>query len=259
MDPRGRVVLLTGASSGIGAAAARVFATAGADVVLVARSAEKLAALAATLPGRPMVLPADVSDQQQVQALVAECSTVYRRIDILINNAGVGLAGPVGELVAHDFEQALRVDLFGPLHMIQAVLPHMQRAGQGQIINVSSVVARHALPYLGGYAAAKAALDRLSEALRIELLGSGIKVTLLRPGTTRTDFRNRRLGQGSEQRRGAPRGVPPETVASAMLRAAHREPRVAYVSLSDRLRLLAVDLLPGLTDRLLAQSFSWKP
>jgi short-subunit dehydrogenase len=259
MNPRGRVVLLTGASSGIGAAAARRFAAAGADLVLVARSADKLATLAGSLPGRPLVLPADISDQRQVQALVDETIAAYKRIDLLINNAGVGIAGPVAELDSQDFEKALQVDLFGPLYAIQAVLPHMQRAGRGQIINVSSVVARHALPYLGGYAAAKAALDRLSEALRIELIGSPITVTMLRPGTTRTGFSSRRLGRGSEQRRGAPRGVPPETVAAAMLRAARREPRVAYVSLSDRLRLIAADLLPGLTDRILAQSFSWKP
>jgi short-subunit dehydrogenase len=259
MDPRGRVVLLTGASSGIGAATARCFAAAGADIVLVARSADKLAALAAALPGRPLVLPADISDQRQVQAIVDESIAACKRIDIVINNAGVGLVGPVADLAAQDFEQALQVDLFGPLYTIQAVLPHMQRAGQGQIINVSSVVARHALPYLGGYAAAKAALDRLSEALRIELLGSPIAVTLLRPGTTRTGFSSRRLGRGNEQRRSTPHGVSPETVAAAMLRAARREPRIAYVSLSDRLRLLAADLLPGLTDRILAQSFSWKP
>lgn len=258
MDPRGKVVIITGASSGIGAAAARAFAAAGADVALAARSVAALERLAAELPGKPLVVPTDVSVATEAHALIARVVAERGRIDILINNAGIGLAGPVATLAPADLEQALAINLLGPLYTIQAAVPHMRQRGRGQIINVSSVVGRQALPYLGGYAAAKAALDRLTEALRMELYGSGIKVTLFRPGTTRTGFRARRLGHGHERRRIAPRGVTPEAVALALLRAARREPRVAYVAFSDRLMVWLAALIPDVVERVLVRTFTWE-
>ncbi len=257
MNPKGRVVIITGASSGIGAAAGRVFAHAGARVVLAARNGDKLQALVAGLPGDALAIPTDVSDEQAVRQLVEQTIVTCGRVDILINNAGIGLAGPVAALSPEDFQAALAVDLFGPLYAIQAVVPHMREQGRGQIINVSSVVGLRALPYLGGYAAAKAALDRMSESLRVELRGSGIAVTLLRPGTTSTGFSQRRLGSGHERRRVSNKGVSPDVVALALLRAARREPRVAYVSLRDRLQVALAALAPSLVDRVLARSFSW--
>jgi short-subunit dehydrogenase len=257
MDPRQTITLITGASSGIGAAAAQAFDAAGASVVLVARNAPALQTVAATLHNNPLVIPTDVSDRAQVFAMVEQVLSTRGRIDILINNAGIGLAGPVEGLRPDDLTRTFAVDLLGPLHTIQAIVPPMRRQQRGQIINISSVLSAQVLPYLGGYAAAKAALDRLSEALRIELKGTGITVTVFRPGTTRTAFRERRLGQGSEQRRIAPRGVPPERVAAALVQAAQREPRLAYTSLSDRLTLWAAALAPALVERLLARSITW--
>ncbi len=258
MDPRNKVVIITGASAGIGAATAQLFAAAGARLVLAARSREPLERLAATLPGRPLVVPTDVADPAQCRALVSRALEAHGRSDILINNAGVGLAGPVAELSPADLERALAVDLLGPLLLIQAALPGMRAQGSGQIINVSTVLAAQPLPYLGGYAAAKAALERLSEALRMELRGSGVAVSVVRPGTTRTGFGGNRLGSGSERRRVAPKGVPPEAVARAILHAARHEPRRAYVRPADRLALLAGALLPGLVERLLSQAITWE-
>lgn len=258
MDPHDKVVLITGASAGIGAATARAFAAAGARLVLAARSREPLERLAAELPGGALVAPADIADAAQCRALVARALAAHGRVDILINNAGVGLAGPVAELSPADLERALAVDLLGPLHLIQAALPAMRARGAGQIINVSTVLAAQPLPYLGGYAAAKAALERLSEALRMELRGSGVAVTVVRPGTTRTGFGGNRLGAGSERRRVAPRGVPPEAVARAILRAARREPRRAYVRLADRLAVWAGALLPGVVEPALSRAIGWE-
>jgi serine 3-dehydrogenase (NADP+) len=259
MDPAGRVAMITGATSGIGLATARLFAEAGARLVLVARGAERLAEVAASLPGGGhLVVAADLGVPQATQDLADRALRECGCVDILINNAGVGLAAPVAELRAEDLLQAVRVNLLGPLALTQALLPAMRARGRGQIMFVSSVVGLRALPYLGGYAATKAAIDRLSESLRVELRGSGVAVTLVRPGTTDTGFAERRLGQGREVRRAGARGATPAQVAGAILRAARREPRVAYVSWRDRLTVLAGLLAPGLTDRLLARSFSWE-
>ena len=257
MHPADKTVIITGASSGIGAATAQAFAAAGANVVLAARDEARLAAVAGSIAGRTLVVPTDVSDRRAVERLVAETVAAFGGIDIVINNAGVGLAAPVAEMSADDFEQALAVDLFGPLALTQAALPHMQRDG-GQLIYVSSVVGLRALPYLGGYAAAKAALDRLTEALRVELRDSGITVTLVRPGSTRTGFSQNRLGSGRERRRVSARAATPEQVARAILKAAVREPRVAYVSLADRLTLAFSLLAPQLTDWMLGRAFEWR-
>ncbi len=258
MDPRGKIVIITGASSGIGAAAARAFAAAGASVTLAARSGAELERLAAELPEHPLVVPTDVRSASAARALVERVIAERGQVDILINNAGIGLAGPVATLDTADLEHVLAVNLLGSLHTIQAAVPHMCQRGQGQIINVSSVVGRQALPYLGGYAASKAALDRLTEALRMELRGTGIVVTLVRPGTTRTEFRQRRLGRGQEQRRVAPRGVPPAAVAQVLLRAAYREPHTAYVTVQDRILVLLSTLLPRVAEGVLARSFRWE-
>jgi short-subunit dehydrogenase len=257
MNPSGRTVIITGASSGIGAATARAFAAAGANVVLAARDETRLATLAQGLAGRPLVAPTDIADRYAVKALVAQTIATFGGIDIVINNAGVGLAAPVEELDADDFQKALAVDLFGPLALTQAALPHMRQRARGQLIYISSVVGLRALPYLGGYAAAKAALDRLTESLRVELRGSDIAVTLVRPGTTRTEFSAHRLGSGRERRRVNSRGATPEQVAQAILRAANREPRVAYVARADRLAVGFSLFAPRLTDWLLGRSFQW--
>ncbi|WP_287157438.1 SDR family NAD(P)-dependent oxidoreductase [Chloroflexus sp.] len=257
MDPRDRVVIITGASSGIGAATARCFAAAGARLVLAARSQEALTQVAADLP-QALAVPTDVSDPEACMRLVERAVATYGQVDILSNTAGIGLTGPVTRLARADLERVLAVDLLGPIWLTQAVVPIMRAGGRGQIINVSSVLAVQPLPFLGGYAAAKAALEQISNALRIELHGSGIAVTVVRPGTTRTDFNQRRLGRGRERRRIAPPGVPPEVVARTILRAARTEPRLAYVSWSDRLALWIGRLFPGLIDAILARAFVWE-
>jgi len=258
MEPRGATVIITGASSGIGAATSRAFAAAGADVVLVARSQDKLHQLAATLPGNPLVYPADITNTEETRTLIDHVLHKRETIDILINNAGIGVIGPVETLSAHDLQQTFAVNLYGTLFAIQAVIPSMRARKRGHIINVSSVVGMHALPYAGGYAASKAALDRLTEAVRMELQGSGIAVTLVRPGTTQTTFSEKRLGQGREIRRFVPAGVSSETVAQTIVRAAKREPHTAYVTLRDQLQVLLATLLPTPVEYILKRAFHWE-
>ncbi|KAB8142129.1 SDR family NAD(P)-dependent oxidoreductase [Chloroflexia bacterium SDU3-3] len=255
MNIQGKVVVITGASSGIGAAAARAFAAAGARLVLAARGEQQLRAVAEETGG--LAVPTDVASRADTDALVARACEAFGGVDVLVNNAGVGIASPVGAIREEDMLAALRVNVLGPLALTQAALPALRERG-GQVIFVSSVVGLRALPYLGGYAATKAALDRLSEALRVELRGSGVAVTLARPGTTSTGFAGSRLGSGHERRRMSSRAVPPEQVARALVRAAQRRPRVVYAAFGDRLNILFSLLTPSLTDRLLGWAFQWE-
>lgn len=257
MQITNKVVIITGASSGIGAAAAQAFAAAGARVVLAARDEALLREVAATLPGRALVVPTDVAVPEQVAALVQRAVAEFGVIDILINNAGVGLASPVAALASEALLKAMQVNLFGPLALTQAALPFLRRS-RGQVMFVSSVVGLRALPYLGGYAATKAALDRLSESLRVELQGSGVAVTLVRPGTTSSGFAAHRLGGGHERRKMNSSAATPEQVAATLVRASVRRPRVAYVTRGDRLNIVFSLLAPKLADRLLGWAFEWE-
>lgn len=257
MSIHGKTVIITGASAGIGAAAARAFAAQGARVVLAARNEARLHAVAASCSGATLAVPTDISDRAAVAVLVQRAVAAFGSVDVVVNNAGVGLAAPVAALRDEDFTAALRVNLLGQIALTQAALPFLRRS-RGQIIFISSVVGLRALPYLGGYAATKAALDRLTESLRVELRGSGVAVTLVRPGTTNTDFAARRLGSGHERRRIDSKGTTPEHVAQTLVRAAQRRPRVAYVTTSDRFSVLFSLLAPRLADRLLGWGFAWE-
>ena len=248
---KGKVAVVTGASSGIGEATALELAARGASVAAVARSAEKLEALsrAAGSGGRVLAVGADVADRDSVEAMIGRVVGEFGRIDVLVNNAGLGLSGRVAELRAEDLRYVFEVNTIGPLNCVQAALPRMGRGGL--VINVSSVVGKRAIPKVGGYCASKFALNALSDALRVEVAERGVSVTSVYPGTTRTAFRDNSRRTKDEKRGWRPKGVPPEKVAKKIADAAEKGPRDVYVTLSDRLFVAGVTLLPGLTDRVL--------
>jgi len=249
---KGKAAIVTGASSGIGEATARNFARLGATVVLAARTGEKLRFLEREIlaaGGRVLAVKTDVTDELSVRAMVEQVVMEFDSIDILVNNAGLGLTGRVAELRADDLRYLFEVNLIGPLHCVQAVLPHMPQGGR--IINVSSVLGKRALPKVGGYCATKFALNALSDALRVELADRDITVTSVHPGTTRTAFRENSRRTRDEKRGWRRKGVMPEEVAAKIARAAEKGGRDVYVTLPDRLFVDVSTLLPGLADRVL--------
>jgi short-subunit dehydrogenase len=249
---KGKVAIVTGASSGIGEATARELASRGTAVVLAARAAEKLEALEREISasgGRALAVKTDVSERDSVEALVSKTVEAFGALDILVNNAGLGLSGRVAQLRAEDLRHVFEVNTVGPLNCIQAALPHMGRGGR--IINVSSVIGKRSIPKVGGYCATKFALNALSDALRVEIADRGITVTSAYPGTTRTAFRENSRRTKDEKRGWRPKGVTPERVAIKIADAAEKGPREVYVTLPDRLYIMVTTLLPGLTDRAL--------
>ena len=249
---KGRVAVVTGASSGIGEATARELASRGAAVVLASRDEGRLESLRreiSTSGGRALVVKTDISDVGSVDAMVRETVEAFGSIDVLVNNAGLGLSGRVAELRAEDLRYVFEVNTIGPLNGIQAALPHMPRGGR--IINVSSVVGKRSVPKVGGYCATKFALNALSDALRVEIADRGITVTSVYPGTTRTAFRDNSRRTKDEKRGWRPKGVKPEKVARRIADTAEEGPRDVYVTLLDRIYIAVTMLLPGLTDRAL--------
>jgi NAD(P)-dependent dehydrogenase (short-subunit alcohol dehydrogenase family) len=230
MDLQGKTVIITGASSGIGEAAARAFAAAGANVVLASRNFEALAALAKELgPERALAVATNVTEREQVDALVEHAVTRFGRLDVIVNNAGVGLRGSVAELDPAAFERLFQVNMMGPLYGMQAAIRAMRKTGGGMIVNISSGTSRTMVPMIGGgYPALKRALEMLSDYARAELVGDGIKVLVVLPYLTDTNFAKNALGAGpapnfAAMRRNLPPAQSAEFVAERIVEGVRNE------------------------------------
>ena len=217
IDLTGSAVIVTGASSGIGAATARLLHAAGAHPVLAARRADRIEALAGELGGA-LAVPTDVTDRKAVQRLAALALDRHGRIDGLVNNAGVSLHVPLDRLDTDEFTRVLELNVVSLVAMTQAVLPAMRAHGAGRIVNVSSGSTRMAQPGVGAYSATKAAVNQLSAVWRRELDPEGITVSLVLPSITATEFAGGRFKAGLVPRPGMI-AHSPEYVGQFILRA----------------------------------------
>jgi len=181
------VVIVTGASSGIGRATARLLAQSGAKVALVARSKDKLASLASELPGS-FSRPTDMSEPADVRKMVSDVHDHYGRIDGLVNNAGRSYLGPVEEVDVENYADVFRLNTLGPFVAMQEVIPIMRAQGGGSIVNVSAPRTGYVVPNLGAYASSKAALTTLSLTARKELSKDRITVSVVSPFLTATNL-----------------------------------------------------------------------
>ncbi|MGC4948700.1 oxidoreductase [Streptomyces sp. DT224] len=184
----GRVWLITGASSGFGRSIAEAALAAGDTVVATARRPEALDALVAAHPDRAVAVRLDVTDTARIADVVADTVLWYGRIDVLVNNAGMGLIGAVEETSDRELRDLMDLHFFGPAALVRAVLPHMRRNGSGAVVQMSSMGGRFTFPGVGGYSATKFALEGLSEALAAEVAPHGVKVLIVEPGSFRTGF-----------------------------------------------------------------------
>jgi short-subunit dehydrogenase len=219
VDIRDTVIVITGASSGIGAATARAASREGARVVLAARREERVQALADELGDGAVAVRCDVTDADRIDGLVQTALAAFGRIDVLVNNAGQGLQAGVEQIALDDLRAVLELNLIAPLALMQAVLPSMRRQGRGAIVNISSGTTFADVPGTGGYVASKIALERLSAIARNELEGTGVVVSTLIPFATSTEFLTSiRAGRSEAEEMTAGADFDsPETVADAVL------------------------------------------
>jgi len=214
----GARALVTGASSGIGASLAVALAREGATVAMCARREDRLTEVyeqvrAMAPESRMWVF--DVGELDAIPGFVERVEAELGRIDVLVNNAGIPKRRRIPELSEADLEEVMRVNFFAPVALVRAVLPGMLARDRGRIVNLSSMGAHSMAARVGAYAASKGALELYTEALHLDLLGTGVDAQLFVPGTTRTEFSLPR--DGNDPPFGPPSGMEPDDVAAALI------------------------------------------
>ena len=193
-----RTWFITGASTGFGRLLAEEVLKSGGKVIATARNLDKVIDLERKYPGKAKAFALDVTDYPQVTSVVAQSNASYGPVDVLVNNAGYGLAGAIEEVTEDEFMPMFNTNVFGLIKVTQAFLPYLRRQGRGHILNLSSIGGLVSTPGMGYYNATKYAVEGLSEALAQEVAPFGIHVTLIEPGPFRTDFLGRSIVQAAE-------------------------------------------------------------
>lgn len=240
-----KVVIVTGASSGIGKATALLLAGQGANVALAARRRDALEQVAGQIEGmgrQALVAPTDVARQDQVECLVQQTLDRWGQVDVLVANAGQYFRSPIADAGSSVFKQAMEINFYGALYTVLAVLPHMLGRDSGHIVLMSTVDGKKGIPPDAPYVAAKFAMAGFGDVLRQELRGSGVGVTTLFPGRVDTPLIDYLKVPWMSAK------IPPEAVARAVLRAIERRPAEIILPFQAKLLVYTNALFPGLAD-----------
>lgn len=257
-----RVVVITGASRGLGLVLARQLAEEGAKLAICARDADELETARRELTGMGadvMAITCDVTDRNQVQSMLSSIRERFSQIDVLINNAGVIQVGPMESMTIHEYEEAMKTHFWAPLYTMLSVIPHMKENKEGRIVNISSVGGKISLPHQIPYSASKFALVGLSEGMHAELKKDGIVVTTVCPGLTRTGSPRNVIIKGQHEKEYAwfktADSLPfmtmsAEQTAYEIIEASRRGDAELVTTLSGKLATAFHGLFPGTTSEL---------
>lgn len=218
MSLKNKVIIITGASSGIGSMVAKHLATLGANLVLAARGEKKLRELSQSLPSS-LAVPTDVTKPGDAKRMVDQTLAKLGRIDVLINCAAQAMFATVENIPVDQYRELLELNVIAPLNLMQLVIPHMRTQGGGTILNISSLSSKKFIPNIAGYASTKYALNALSLTARAELAKDNIVVSIILPGIVASDFGKHALNPEPDALRHAPDGallphvISPEKVA----------------------------------------------
>jgi len=251
MQIPGAVVLITGASEGIGAACARAFAARGARLSLVARNAARLASEGGH---GALCTPGDITDDAVRRDVVSRTLAQFGSIDILINNAGMGMYSAAWNAPMEDARRLFELNFFAPLALSQLVVPHMQERRRGTIVNISSIAGKVTLPWFTLYSVSKFALGSLTDGLRMELKPFGVHVMTVWPGYVQTDFQSHALGARPPRAilRARRFAITADACAQAILRGVERDARSVVAPRIGWLFIALTRLLPAIVESRLA-------
>lgn len=247
MRIEGKVVVITGASEGIGAACAAAFRARGARLSLAARSESKLQAVGGT---DALVTAGDITMEETRRSLVDRTLERFGAIDVLINNAGMGMYAPSWRAPMEDARRMFELNLFAPLALVQLVAPHMRARRSGTIVNVGSIAGKVTLPWFTLYSASKYALGSWTDGLRMELKAHGVHAMTVCPGYVKTGFQSHVLtGRPPEKvMQGKKFAITAEQCAEAIARGVERDARTVVTPSSGWLFILAERLMPSFVD-----------
>ncbi len=254
--PSGSVVVITGASSGIGRAAAVAFAQGGARVVVAARRSEPLRTLVGEIEqagGQALAVPVDVTDEGEVRALAERAVQHFGHLDVWVNNAAVTVYGRFQDTPPDAFRRVVETDFFGYVHGARAALPHFQRQGRGVLINNASVHGVGGSPYITPYVASKFAVRGFSEALRQELRGTGISICTILPAAIDTPLFQHAANYTGRALKPLNPTYDAVDVAKAMVRCAERPRREVFVGNAGRMLALLHTVAPAVYERVMAR------
>ena len=251
MDLNGKVAVITGASMGIGEAIAKLFAVHGSSLVLLSRDAERAEAARLRIGSadRTLAMACDVQHREEIERALGLTLRHFGRIDIWVNNAGVGMRDTVAEMQMSTCRELFETNVFGAIACMQAVIPIMKQQGGGAIINISSVAGHIPLAYGAPYSASKFALNALGKAARIELKRDNIHLLTVCPGYVRTDFGANMLAKNRGNiRPGSVRGITSERVARAVYDGYRKQKREVIVPWIMHPVVKFYQLFPGLVE-----------
>jgi len=253
-----KTYVITGASSGIGAAIARAWATRGDNVVLASRNVAELDALAKACGPSALVVKTDVTEPAQCEAMVKAAVDRFGGIDVLVNNAGISMWARFREITDLTiFERIMRVNYLGTVYSTHFALPHLI-ASRGLVVGISSLTGKTGVPTRTGYAASKHAMQGFLDSLRIELLGTGVDVSVISPGFVKTDIRSKVLGPNGKPRETSPRdesvGMTVEECRDIIVRAVDKRTREVVMTPRAKIGMWLKLVAPGAVDRIAARA-----
>lgn len=253
-----KVVMITGGTSGIGKEMSKLLLSKGAKLIIAGRNDDEIEKLKNNMRDyldKILFHQVDISFESSCKKLIDHAIERFGRIDVLINNAGVGLNNPIEDIQDEDIRKVFDINFFGSFYMIKHVLPVMKEKGYCLIVNICSLGVKRPVPYTGGYTASKAALDCISKVAKFEAFRYNVKIINVYPGSIATDFRKNALGRGYSENDKRLSRLSPHEAAIRIIKGIEKGKEEVYTSNADKFLAIFTRLFPRFSDYIIEKVF----